>query len=93
MAIKSYLYNYTIYIVYLARLLYHKRRAVDSMFQICIYRNIKCARKTGFPRPGHIYRTCEGHLSWDLLDCYVHTFEVNAIELLFWEGLLSVPAL
>ena len=44
-----YLYNISGVIV-----LYHKRRAVDSIFQIRISRNAKCADKTGFPRPGHI---------------------------------------
>ena len=35
--------------------LYLKRRTVHSIFQICISQNAKCADKTGFPRPGHIY--------------------------------------
>ena len=34
--------------------LYHKRRTVHSIFQICISQKTKCADKTGFPRPGHI---------------------------------------
>ena len=33
--------------------LYHKRRTVHSIFQICISRNTKCAHKTCFPRLGH----------------------------------------
>ena len=39
--------------------LYHKRRTVHSIFQIRIFRNTKCAHKTGFPRPGQIYRPTE----------------------------------
>ena len=28
---------------------------MHSMFQIRISRNTRCAHKTGFPRPGHIF--------------------------------------
>ena len=33
--------------------LYHKRRIVHLIFQIS---NAKCSDKTGYPRPGHIYK-------------------------------------
>ena len=47
----------------------HKRRTAHSIFQIRISINTKCAERTGFPRPGHIY-----HLI--LFKCSIHTMLV-----------------